>query len=61
MQYLKDLKVLLLGFERVNSSEELTTSANIYQAINNLLVGATTREMNKLVNRGILGFKMVDL
>lgn len=57
MQYLKDLKVLLLGFERVNSSEELTKSANIYQAMNNLLVGATTREMNKLVNRGILGFK----
>lgn len=25
--------------------------------MNNLLVGATTREMNKLVNRGILGFK----
>lgn len=61
MQYLKDLKVLLLGFERVNSSEELTTSANIYQAMNNLLVEATTREMNKLVNRGILGFKMVGL
>lgn len=57
MQYLKDLKVLLLGFERANSSEELVTSANIYQAMNNLLVGATTREMNKLVNRGILGFR----
>ena len=47
----------MLGSERVNSSEKLKAGANIYQAMNNLLVEATTREMNKLVNRGILGFK----
>lgn len=56
LQYLKDLKVLLLGLDNVNSASQVVRTAPVYQAMNNLLIGATTREMNKLVNRGILGF-----
>lgn len=57
MKYLQNLKVLMLDKTNINSIEELTPRAPIFSAINNLLVGATNRELAKLVDRGIVGLR----
>lgn len=57
MKYLQNLKVLMFGKSQVNAIEEVKPNAPIFEAMNNLLVGATTRELNQLVKRGIVGFE----
>ena len=48
MQYMQDLKALMIG-------DILSNQSSVYDAMNNLLVGATSRELAKLVDRGIVG------
>lgn len=57
MKYLKDLKVLMFEKENVNTLDEYNRSAPIFSALNNLLVGATNRELAKLLDRGIVGIR----
>lgn len=57
MKYLQDLKVLVTEISNPQSTEPISNKSNIYEAMNNLLVGATNRELNALTKRGIVEFR----
>lgn len=56
LDYLTKQKMLLLNISKPNAKEDISPRANIYDAINHLLVYSTEQEMRKLVKMGILKY-----